>query len=150
MLQDIVHITNLEGPLQIYPPEALIDGSPDMEVGMIRKIADLDPLKTAHNSAAVLIPTKLSHNIALMVGLKAMRSGLPDISRPWLVMISISENVQLENAWFDGMALQPHNDNKESANIKIDEVGISALFTPQPWSTRSHRAIVVSCVSLLE
>jgi hypothetical protein len=101
---------------------------------------------TAHNSVAILIPTKLSQNVALIVSFKVLRSGLPDIRRPWLVMMPISENAQLENAWFDGMALQPHSDDKQSVNIKIDGVSITALFTPQQWSIRSYRGIVMSCV----
>ena len=150
LLQDMGQFTNLDGSLQLYPPEALSDDccTDFKEVATVRKIAELDPLKVAHSSVAILIPTKLSQNVALIVGFKILRSGLPDIRHPWLVIMSISENLQLENAWFDGMALQPHSDDKQSMDVTIDGVRITAVFAAESWSNWNGRCIVITCISV--
>jgi hypothetical protein len=145
LLQDPDNLANLDGTPELYPPGALIE-EPSVilkETEMVKRIAVLNPLNSLDNTIAIVLPTKLSQNIALKFGFKTLQSGLPDVQHPWKTIVPISKDCLLEDVWSGVMERQPIED-EDISGVTIDEVYIRVEIVQQSWWARTSKNILIS------
>jgi hypothetical protein len=134
---------------EFYPTEALVTRpSVDFRASEgIRRIAVLNPANSPHNTAAMLLHTNLSRNIALGFGFRTLQNGLLDVQHPWKAILPICKDCMLDDVHFESEEVQTI-EKKDLSSITIEGVKIGIDISQQSWWARTSRNIIVSIVGM--
>jgi len=144
LVTDTHNFVEQKATSELYPPEGLVD-KPSVifeDTTVARRIMVLNPLKGRHNRVAMVLPTKLSQNIALIVGFRTLQSGLPDVRQPWNITVPISKDHLPKDIWSD-VEEPPPSKSTEVSKIMIDGVSVSVEISQQSWWAKSSRNILI-------
>jgi hypothetical protein len=145
LLKDPSDFSKVDEILELYSREALVESSiVDVRDSMVaRRISVLNPLKGRQNSVAMLLPTKLSVNIALVFGFTTLENGSPDVHHSWSVFVPIKKQHSLQDLWSE-VQERPPSKGIDSLQIKIDRVSISVVVSQPYWWARTCREATIS------
>jgi hypothetical protein len=127
--------------LVCHPPGATV-ANPSVDfkkIGHSKCLAVLNPVKSIDNTVSLALPTKLSQNIALRVGIDTLQSGLLDVQHPWKIINPMSKGCLLEE-----MALQTVEERRDVSEVTIDEVRVRVNIVQQTWWARTCWNILIS------
>ena len=150
LVRDPYNFAKLDKTSEVYPRGALIE-KPSVTIkdtAVTRRIMVLNPLKAGHNSVAILLPTRLSQNVALIFGFRTFQSVLPDMHQPWNITVPISKDHSLRDIYFD-VEEPPLSPGAEISKITIDGVCISVEIAQQSWWAKTSRNILIDLSPVL-
>ena len=139
----------VDGAPELYPPGALIDepGLSFKEAKGSRKVIVLNPLRSESNRVVILLRTKLSQNVALVIGFGPQQSfmarwSLPSDVEPWNFLALIGKDQSLEEAW-SNTGQPPWTGFSRSRRVTIDDVTIHAEIGQKPWWSKVSREVFI-------
>ena len=150
-IRDPHHLAKTDRNVETYPLGVLVQ-SPNPRFAFTdgaRPLLVLNPLKARDNSAVIVLPTRLSRNVALILGFRTSQSGLPDVRQPFASLLSVDKDVTFKDGWSDGLELLSLSKSTPASKVTIDEVQISAETTQRCcWQT--SRSILIHFSPVLD
>jgi hypothetical protein len=143
------HHNLVDGVPELYPLGALI-GEPVLsfkETKGAREVIVLNPFKSESNWVVILLRTKLSQNVALVIGFGPQQSfrarwSHPSDVEPWNFIALIGKDQTLEDAW-SNTRQQPWTGLSKTSRVTIDDVTIHAEIGEKPWWSKVSREVFV-------
>jgi hypothetical protein len=139
----------VDGAPELYPPGALIGESviSFKEAKGSRKVIVLNPFKSESNRVVILLHTKLSQNVALVIGFGPQQSfmargSLPSDVEPWNFLALIGKDQSLEEAW-SNTGQPPWTGFSRSRRVTIDDVTVHAEIGQKPWWSKVSREVFI-------